>query len=52
MAFDWEPALAVYGTLTVSLAAFLIGWVLLRTEVADGELRVGRDRLPLALAVR
>jgi Protein of unknown function (DUF3093) len=48
--FDWEPALAVYGTLTVSLAAFLIGWGLLRTEVADGELRVGRDRLPLALA--
>jgi DUF3093 family protein len=48
--FDWEPALAVYGILTVSLAAFLIGWGLLRTEVADGELRVGRDRLPLALA--
>src|SRR5580692_1470540 len=37
--FDWEPALAVYGTLTVSLAAILIGWGLLRLEVADGELR-------------
>ena len=48
--FDWEPALAVYGILTVSLAAFLVGWGLLRTEVADGELRVGRDRLPLAVA--
>ena len=48
--FDWEPALAVYGTLTVSLAAILIGWGLLRLEVADGELRVGRDRLPLAQA--
>ncbi len=24
--FDWEPALAVYGTLTVGLAAILIGW--------------------------
>ena len=48
--FDWEPALAVYGILTVCLAAILIGWGRLRTEVADGELRVGRDRLPLALA--
>ena len=48
--FDWEPALAVYGVLTVSLAAILIGWGRLRTEVADGELRVGRDRLPLTQA--
>ncbi len=48
--FDWEPALAVYGILTVGLTAILIGWGRLRTEVADGELRVGRDRLPLALA--
>ena len=48
--FDWEPALAVYGVLTVGLAAILLGWGRLRTEVADGELRVGRDRLPLALA--
>ena len=48
--FDWEPALAVYGILTVGLAAILVGWGRLRTEVADGELRVGRDRLPLTLA--
>ena len=48
--FDWEPALAVYGILTVSLAAILVGWGRLHTEVADGELRVGRDRLPLAVA--
>jgi Protein of unknown function (DUF3093) len=48
--FDWEPALAVYGVLTVGLAAILLGWGRLRTEVADGELRVGRDRLPLARA--
>jgi len=48
--FDWEPALAVYATLTAGLAAILIGWGRLRTEVADGELRVGRDRLPLAVA--
>jgi hypothetical protein len=48
--FDWEPALAVYGVLTVGLAAILLGWGQLRTEVADGELRVGRDRLPLTLA--
>jgi hypothetical protein len=48
--FDWEPALAVYGVLTVGLSAILIGWGRLRTEVADGELRVGRDRLPLAVA--
>ncbi|MGH3069041.1 MAG: DUF3093 domain-containing protein [Streptosporangiaceae bacterium] len=48
--FDWEPALAVYGILTVGLAAILVGWGRLRTEVAGGELRVGRDRLPLALA--
>lgn len=48
--FDWEPALAVYGILTVSLAAILVGWGWLRIEVADGEFRVGRDRLPLALA--
>jgi hypothetical protein len=48
--FDWEPALAVYAVLTVILAAILIGWGWLRTEVADGELRVGRDRLPLSLA--
>jgi hypothetical protein len=48
--FDWEPALAVYGILTAGLAAILIGWGLLRLEVADGELRVGRDRLPVTLA--
>jgi hypothetical protein len=48
--FDWEPAVGVYGILTVSLAAILISWGLLRLEVADGELRVGRDRLPLAVA--
>ena len=48
--FDWEPALAVYGILTVSLAAILVGWGRLRIEVADGELRVGRDRLLLGLA--
>lgn len=48
--FDWEPALAVYGILTAGLAAILIGWGSLRTEVAGGELRVGRDRLPLAQA--
>jgi hypothetical protein len=48
--FDWEPALAVYGILTAGLAAILIGWGRLRTEVTGGELRVGRDRLPLALA--
>jgi hypothetical protein len=48
--FDWEPALAVYGILTVGLAAILVGWGRLRTEVADGELRVGQDRLPLAQA--
>jgi hypothetical protein len=34
----------------VSLAAILIGWGLLGLEVAGGELRVGRDRLPLAQA--
>jgi hypothetical protein len=48
--FNWEPALVVYGALTVPLAAILIGWGWLRTEVAAGELRVGKDRLPLALA--
>jgi hypothetical protein len=48
--FDWEPALAVYGILTVGLAAILVSWGWLRVEVAGGELRVGRDRLPLALA--
>ncbi len=48
--FDWEPALAVYGILTAGLAAILLGWGRLRTEVAGGELRVGRDRLPLAVA--
>ena len=48
--FDWEPALAVYGILAGGLAVILLGWGRLRTEVADGELRVGRDRLPLALA--
>jgi Protein of unknown function (DUF3093) len=48
--FAWEPALAVYGILTASLAAILIGWGRLRIEVADGELRVGRDRLLLGLA--
>jgi hypothetical protein len=48
--FDWEPALVVYGVLTVALAAILVGWGRLRTEIAGGELRVGRDRLPLARA--
>ena len=31
--FDWEPALAIYGILTAGLAAILIGWGWLRTEV-------------------
>jgi Protein of unknown function (DUF3093) len=48
--FNWEPALAVYAVLTVALAAILVGWGRLRTEIAGGELRVGRDRLPLARA--
>ncbi|HUY52845.1 MAG TPA: DUF3093 domain-containing protein [Streptosporangiaceae bacterium] len=48
--FDWAPALAVYGLLTAALAAGLLTWGRLRTEVVSGELRVGRDRLPLARA--
>jgi hypothetical protein len=48
--WDWRPALVVYGVLTVIMATGLIAWGRRRTEVADGELRVGRDRLPLAQA--
>jgi Protein of unknown function (DUF3093) len=47
---DWRPALLVYGVLTVVLAIGLVTWGRQRTEVTDGELRVGRGRLPLAQA--
>ncbi len=48
--FDWEPALIVYGAITVPLAVFLIGWGRLRIDVSQGALRVGKSVLPLAQA--
>ncbi len=48
--FDWEPALVVYGVITVPLAVFLICWGWLRIEVSRGALRVGKSTLPLAQA--
>ena len=48
---DWRPAAVVYGVLTLAMAAALLTWGRLRTEVTGGELRVGRRaRLPLAQA--
>ncbi|HWG62049.1 MAG TPA: DUF3093 family protein [Streptosporangiaceae bacterium] len=48
--FDWQPALAVYGLLGAVMAAFLINWGRLSLQISDGELRVGKSRLPLAAA--
>jgi hypothetical protein len=48
--FDWEPALVVYGVITVPLTVFLICWGWLRIEVSRGALRVGKSTLPLAQA--
>jgi hypothetical protein len=47
--FNWQPALVVYGVLTAVLAFGLFSWGRLRTEIVNGELRVGQNRLPLAV---
>ena len=47
--FDLALTLAVFAALIVITAAFLVNWGRATIEVADGELRVGRDVLPLAV---
>jgi hypothetical protein len=46
--FDLAITVAVFGALIVVTAAFLLNWGRVTIEVADGELRVGDDRLPLS----
>jgi hypothetical protein len=46
--FDLGVTLAVFATVIVVAAAFLLNWGRATIEIADGELRVGKDRLPLA----
>jgi Protein of unknown function (DUF3093) len=46
--FDLLVTLAVFAALIILTAAFLVNWGRATIAVADGELRVGKDRLPLA----
>jgi DUF3093 family protein len=46
--FDPALTLAVFAALVLIVAAFLVNWGRVTIEVTDGELRVGRDVLPLA----
>jgi hypothetical protein len=45
--FDVAITLAVFGALIIVTAALLLNWGRATIEIADGELRVGKDRLPL-----
>jgi hypothetical protein len=45
--FDAALTLAVFAALILITAAFLVNWGRVTIEVADGELRVGQDVLPL-----
>ena len=46
--FDLGITLAVFGAAILVTAAFLLNWGRTIIEITDGELRVGKDRLPLA----
>jgi len=46
--FDLGITLAVLAAVIVVTAAFLLNWGRATIEITDGELRVGKDRLPLA----
>jgi len=46
--FNLAVTLAVFAAVIIVTAAFLLNWGRVIIEVADGELRVGKDRLPLA----
>jgi hypothetical protein len=46
--FDLAVTLAVFAAVMAVTAAFLLNWGRAIIEVADGELRVGNDRLPLS----
>jgi Protein of unknown function (DUF3093) len=46
--FDPALTLAVFGALLVITAAFLVNWGRVMIEVTAGEVRAGRDTLPLA----
>jgi hypothetical protein len=46
--FDLATTLAVFAAVIIVTAAFLLNWGRVIIEIADGELRVGKDRLPLA----
>jgi hypothetical protein len=45
--FDLGITLAVFAALVIVTAAFLLNWGRATIEIAEGELRVGHDRLPL-----
>ena len=46
--FDLAITMGVFAVLILVTAALLLNWGRATIEVADGELRVGKDRLPLA----
>jgi hypothetical protein len=46
--FDLAITLAIFAAVIIVTAAFLLNWGRVIIEVADGELRVGKDRLPLS----
>ena len=46
--FDLAVTLAIFAAVIVVTAAFLLNWGRATIEITDGELRVGKDRLPLA----
>jgi DUF3093 family protein len=48
--FSWLVAAGIYLVICGALAAMLLSWGRASVEVADGELRAGAGRLPLAAA--
>jgi hypothetical protein len=46
--FDLAVTVAVFAAVIAVTAALLLNWGRVIIEVGDGELRVGKDRLPLA----
>jgi hypothetical protein len=47
--FDVWLTLTVFAVLILIIAAFLVNWGQVTIEVTDGELRAGRDALPIAI---
>jgi hypothetical protein len=48
--FDLAVTIAVFAVLVGTVAAFLLNWGRVTIEVSDGQLRAGRDVLPLSTA--